>query len=133
MDRYGLTRSTGAKGLFSGQRRRGGVLRSNEDGVRLSRALGGAYPRRGARPDRRLHPVVQPRAHQAVAWLDESGTIPSKPRNGCVIIFKKTSAPYGQDMTIVERVLEVAEHHGVPMAQVALAWHWSKGVTVPIS
>lgn len=38
-----------------------------------------------------------------------------------------------QDMPIVERVLEVAEHHGVPMTQVALAWHWAKGVTVPIS
>lgn len=50
-----------------------------------------------------------------------------------MIISKKTSAPYDQDMTIVERVLEVAEHHGVPMAQVALAWHWAKGVTVPIS
>lgn len=37
-----------------------------------------------------------------------------------------------QDMPIVERVLEVAEHHGVPMAQVALAWHWAKGVTAPI-
>ena len=30
--------------LFAGQRRRGGVLRAYEDGVRLSRALGGAYP-----------------------------------------------------------------------------------------
>ena len=37
-----------------------------------------------------------------------------------------------QDMPIVERVLEVAEHHGVPMAQVALAWHWAKGVASPI-
>ena len=37
-----------------------------------------------------------------------------------------------QDMPIVERVLEVAEHHEVPMAQVALAWHWAKGVTAPI-
>ncbi|MDU4035708.1 MAG: hypothetical protein E7H24_09780, partial [Bifidobacterium breve] len=31
-------------------------------------------------------------AHQTVAWLDEPGTIPSKPRNGCVIISKKMSA-----------------------------------------
>ena len=31
-----------------------------------------------------------------------------------------------QGMPIVERVLEVAEHHGVPMTQVALAWHWAK-------
>lgn len=30
--------------LFAGQRRRGGVLRAYEDEVRLSRALGGAYP-----------------------------------------------------------------------------------------
>ena len=28
------------EGLFAGQRRRGGILRSHEDGVRLSRALG---------------------------------------------------------------------------------------------
>lgn len=32
--------------------------------------------------DRRLHPLARPRAHQTVARLDESGTIPSKPRNG---------------------------------------------------
>lgn len=83
------------EGLFPGQRRRGGVLRSNEDGIRLSRALGETHTRRGAHPDRRLHPLVQPRAHQTVAWLDESCTIPSKPGNGCVIISKKMSAaPY---------------------------------------
>lgn len=48
--------------------------------------------------DRRLHPLARPRAHQTVARLDESGTIPSKPRNGCVITSKKTSAapPYLQ-------------------------------------
>lgn len=63
----------GREGPFPGQRRRGGVLRSNEDGIRPSRALGGAYPRRGARPGRRLHPLARPRAHQTVARLDESG------------------------------------------------------------
>ena len=95
MDRYGLTRSTGAKGLFPGRRRRGGVPRTHEDGIRLSRALEGAYPRRDARLDRRLHPLARPRAHQTVARLDESCAIPSKPGNGCVIISKKTSAaPY---------------------------------------
>ena len=30
--------------LFAGQRRREGLLRAYEDGIRLSRALGGAYP-----------------------------------------------------------------------------------------
>ena len=62
------------EGPFPGRRRRGGVLRSSEDGVRPSRALGGAYPRRGARPNRRLHPLVRPRAHQTAARLDESCT-----------------------------------------------------------
>lgn len=80
---------------FPGQRRRGGVPRTHEDGIRPSRALGGAYPRRGARPGRRPHPLARPRAHQTAARLDESGTIPSEPGNGCVTISKKTSAaPY---------------------------------------
>ncbi|PHP52520.1 aldo/keto reductase [Actinomyces ruminis] len=36
------------------------------------------------------------------------------------------------DMPIVERVAETAEKHGVPMADVALAWHWARGVAAPI-
>lgn len=36
------------------------------------------------------------------------------------------------DYPIVERVHEVADKHGVPMAAVALAWHWAKGVCAPI-
>lgn len=92
MDRYGLARSTDAKGRSPDDAAAEGVPRTHEDGIRLSRALGGAYPRRGARPDRRLHPLVQPRARQTVARLDESSTIPSEPGNGCVTISKKTSA-----------------------------------------
>ena len=37
-----------------------------------------------------------------------------------------------QDLPIIRRVHEVAERIGVPMACVALAWHWVKGVTAPI-
>ncbi len=36
------------------------------------------------------------------------------------------------DMPIVTRVHEVAERLGVPMADVALAWHWAKGMAAPI-
>lgn len=36
------------------------------------------------------------------------------------------------DMPIVTRVHDVAERLGVPMADVALAWHWTKGVAAPI-
>lgn len=62
-------------------------------------------PRRGARPDRRVHPLVRPRAHQAVARLDEPGTIQAKPGNGCVTISKKTSAaPYPDFAGVVRNV-----------------------------
>lgn len=33
-----------------------------------------------------------------------------------------------QDMQIVRRVHELVEHCGVRMQQIALAWHWAKGV-----
>ena len=36
------------------------------------------------------------------------------------------------DMPVIERVAEVAAKHEVPMAQVALAWHWARGVEAPI-
>lgn len=37
-----------------------------------------------------------------------------------------------QDLRIVERVGELAEKHEVKMQQIALAWHWAKGVASPI-
>lgn len=37
-----------------------------------------------------------------------------------------------QDMHIVSRVAELAERYGVKMQQIALAWHWAKGVASPI-
>ncbi|MBR2801404.1 MAG: aldo/keto reductase [Erysipelotrichaceae bacterium] len=36
------------------------------------------------------------------------------------------------DMKIIARVSELAEKHGVPMAVIALAWHFAKGVASPI-
>ena len=36
------------------------------------------------------------------------------------------------DIPIVERVAKVAADRGVPMSQVALAWHWARGVEAPI-
>lgn len=93
MGRCGPARPTGAKGPSPDDAAAGGVLRTHEEGIRPSRASGGAYPRRGARPGRRRHPPARPRAHQTVARLDESGAIPSKPRNGCVITSKKRPHP----------------------------------------
>ena len=36
------------------------------------------------------------------------------------------------DLAIIDRVQKVAEQHDVPMAQVAIAWQWAKGVASPI-
>ena len=36
------------------------------------------------------------------------------------------------DMPVIERVAQIAERHDAPMADVALAWHWAKGVAAPI-
>ena len=45
---------------------------------------------------------------------------------------QKYDADRERDLPIVERVAEVASAHGVPMAHVALAWHWARGVEAPI-
>lgn len=37
-----------------------------------------------------------------------------------------------QDMQIVTRVHELAEKYSVKMQEIALAWHWAKGVAAPI-
>ncbi len=37
-----------------------------------------------------------------------------------------------QDMEIVQRVHELALQYNVKMQQIALAWHWAKGVSAPI-
>ena len=37
-----------------------------------------------------------------------------------------------QDIKIVSRVAELAERYHVKMQQIALAWHWAKGVSSPI-
>lgn len=45
---------------------------------------------------------------------------------------QKYDADRERDLPIVARVAEVAARHGVPMAHVALAWQWARGVTAPI-
>ena len=44
----------------------------------------------------------------------------------------KYDATEQQDMHIVSRVAELARNYGVSMQQIALAWHWAKGVASPI-
>lgn len=44
----------------------------------------------------------------------------------------KYDADRERDMPIVTRVAELAERYGVPMTQIALAWHWARGVEAPL-
>lgn len=48
------------------------------------------------------------------------------------VMRSKYNAAEAQDLPIVARVAEVAGKRGVPMADVALAWHWARGVAAPI-
>ena len=45
---------------------------------------------------------------------------------------KKFDPMREQDEKVVARVAELAEGHGVPMAAIAVAWLWSRGVESPI-
>ena len=36
------------------------------------------------------------------------------------------------DLAIIDRVQNVAERHNVPMARIAIAWQWAKGIASPI-
>lgn len=36
------------------------------------------------------------------------------------------------DMPVIERVAKVAADHSVPMSDIALAWHWARGIAAPI-
>lgn len=48
------------------------------------------------------------------------------------VMRSKYDADRERDMPVVTRVAEVAQRHGVAMADVALAWHWARGVAAPI-
>ena len=44
----------------------------------------------------------------------------------------KYDAYQDNNMAIIERLATVADNHNAPMADIALAWLWAKGVTAPI-
>ena len=48
------------------------------------------------------------------------------------VVRDKYDRAQAQDEPIVARVAEVAEAHGVPMAHIALAWQWARGITAPL-
>lgn len=48
------------------------------------------------------------------------------------VVRDKYDLAKSQDAPIIERVAEVAEHREVPMAHVALAWQWARGIEAPL-
>lgn len=48
------------------------------------------------------------------------------------VVREKYDAAKANDLEVVARVAELAERRGVPMVDVALAWHWARGITAPI-
>ncbi len=49
-----------------------------------------------------------------------------------VIMRNKYDSDKEKDMPIILRVAEVAKNHDVTMSEVALAWHWARGIEAPI-
>lgn len=49
-----------------------------------------------------------------------------------VAMRQKYDADRSRDLPIVARVAQLADERGVPMARIALAWHWARGVAAPI-
>lgn len=48
------------------------------------------------------------------------------------VVRSKYDLARSQDEPIVARVAEVAQRHGVPMARIALAWLWARGIEAPL-
>ena len=59
----------------------------------------------------------------------ESGT---KRSDTDKVIRSKYDADIENDLVIINRVNDLAEKYGVSMSQIALAWHFAKGVAAPI-
>lgn len=56
----------------------------------------------------------------------------SKRASTDAVMRNKYDADRERDMPIVLRVAELAERYGVTMTQIALAWHWARGVEAPL-
>lgn len=61
------------------------------------------------------------------SWVGESVRVRTDKTMG-----SKYDAAEQKDVPVIERVAQVAQRLGVPMAAVALAWHWVHGVSSPI-
>lgn len=48
------------------------------------------------------------------------------------VVRSKYDLARDQDQPIIERVAELADRRGVPMAHIALAWQWARGIEAPI-
>ena len=59
----------------------------------------------------------------------ESGT---KRSDTDQVIRSKYDADIENDLVIIDRVNDLAQKYGVSMSQIALAWHFAKGVAAPI-
>ena len=108
------------------------------DAVRFhAEPLQPALPRGRARADPRLRTDAR-FAHALLPAGRAAGSpAPAGTRTPCAAAPTKpppkpTTARASQDTHIVLRVHSLAEKYGATMAQIALAWHYAKGVAAPV-
>ncbi len=88
--------------------------------------------------EREMLPLCRDMGVGVIPWSPLARGVLSRPRNAEATVRARSDAYaqalFGeQDDAVVDRLAEVAERHGRPMAQIALAWLLHKpGVTAPI-
>ena len=135
----GKVRAIGASAMYGYQFHNMQVL-ADENGLTRFSTMQNHYNLLYREDERELIPICEqygvsriPYSPLAGGHLAHSGWSTDSVRSRTDKVLKdKYDGSKDNDMEIIERVEELSKSYDVPMSQIALAWHFKKGVTAPI-
>ncbi len=135
----GKVRAIGASAMY-GYQFHNLQLAAERNGFTLFSTMQNHYNLLYREDERELIPICEqygvariPYSPLAGGHLTHKGwTTESKRSQTDKTIREKYDRAMDNDLEIISRVNELAEKYGVSMSQIALAWHYKKGVTAPI-
>jgi len=135
----GKVRAIGASAMYGYQFHNMQVL-ADENGLTRFSTMQNHYNLLYREDERELIPICEqygvsriPYSPLAGGHLAHSGWSTDSARSRTDKVLKdKYDGSKDNDMEIIERVEELSKSYDVPMSQIALAWHFKKGVTAPI-
>lgn len=135
----GKVRAIGASAMYGYQFHNMQVL-ADENGLTRFSTMQNHYNLLYREDERELTPICEqygvsriPYSPLAGGHLAHSGWSTDSARSRTDKVLKdKYDGSKDNDMEIIERVEELSKSYDVPMSQIALAWHFKKGVTAPI-